>query len=301
MDMSVNIAGVTLKNPVIVSSGCFAFGREFNEFYPISELGAVATKGLTLEKREGNPTPRVAETPSGMLNAVGLQNPGIEDFLRYELPFLEQAGATVIANIAGKSADEFALLAEKLDGTSVAMIELNVSCPNVAAGGMNFGVNPAAVREITAAVKKKTSKPVIVKLTPNVTSISEIAVAAEEGGADCISLINTLLGMRIDIRTRRPILKNNTGGLSGPAVLPVALRMVRDVRKAVKLPIIGMGGVTNCETAVEMLIAGADAVSIGSANLVDPYAAYAVVHELAEYCEKNGVTPSDLSGSLLEY
>lgn len=301
IDMSVNIAGVTLKNPVIVSSGCFAFGREYNEFYPISELGAIASKGLTYQKRLGNPAPRIAETPMGLLNSVGLQNPGIEDFVKYELPFMEEAGATVIANIAGKTVSEFAKMAEILDETSVSMIELNVSCPNVAAGGMAFGVSCDAVSEITALVRKSTKKPIIVKLSPNVTSVSEIAKAAEGAGADCISLINTLLGMRININTRRPVLRNNTGGLSGPAVFPVAVRMVRDVYKAVKLPIIGMGGISTAEDAVEMMIAGATAISVGSANLVDPYAAYSVVNDLKEYFEKNNLKPSDLTGSLIEY
>lgn len=301
IDMSVNIAGVTLKNPVIVSSGCFAFGREYNEFYPISELGAIASKGLTYQKRLGNPAPRIAETPMGLLNSVGLQNPGIEDFVKYELPFMEEAGATVIANIAGKTVSEFAKMAEILDETSVSMIELNVSCPNVAAGGMAFGVSCDAVSEITALVRKNTKKPIIVKLSPNVTSVSEIAKAAEGAGADCISLINTLLGMRININTRRPVLRNNTGGLSGPAVFPVAVRMVRDVYKAVKLPIIGMGGISTAEDAVEMMIAGATAISVGSANLVDPYAAYSVVNDLKEYFEKNNLKPSDLTGSLVEY
>ena len=301
IDMSVNIAGVTLKNPVIVSSGCCAFGREYNEFYPISELGAIASKGLTYQKRLGNPAPRIAETPMGLLNSVGLQNPGIEDFVKYELPFMEEAGATVIANIAGKTVSEFAKMAEILDETSVSMIELNFSCPNVAAGGMAFGVSCDAVSEITALVRKSTKKPIIVKLSPNVTSVSEIAKAAEGAGADCISLINTLLGMRININTRRPVLRNNTGGLSGPAVFPVAVRMVRDVYKAVKLPIIGMGGISTAEDAVEMMIAGATAISVGSANLVDPYAAYSVVNDLKEYFEKNNLKPSDLTGSLIEY
>ena len=301
IDMSVNIAGVTLKNPVIVSSGCFAFGREYNEFYPVSELGAIASKGLTYQKRLGNPAPRIAETPMSLLNSVGLQNPGIEDFVKYELPFMEEAGATVIANIAGKTVSEFAKMAEILDETSVSMIELNVSCPNVAAGGMAFGVSCDAVSEITALVRKSTKKPIIVKLSPNVTSVSEIAKAAEGAGADCISLINTLLGMRININTRRPVLRNNTGGLSGPAVFPVAVRMVRDVYKAVKLPIIGMGGISTAEDAVEMMIAGATAISVGSANLVDPYAAYSVVNDLKEYFEKNNLKPSDLTGSLIEY
>ncbi len=301
MDMSVNIAGVTLKNPVIVSSGCFAFGREFNEFYPISSLGAIAVKGLTKEKRLGNAAPRVTETPAGLLNSVGLQNPGIEDFIKYELPYLEEQGATAIANIAGKSVYEFAEMAERLNETSVALIELNVSCPNVSSGGMAFGVSAEAVSQITKEVKSKTNKPVIVKLSPNVTSVAEIAKAAEASGADAISLINTLLGMRIDIKTKKPILRNNTGGLSGPAVFPVAVRMVRDVYKAVKLPIIGMGGISNVNDAVEMMVAGATAISVGSANLVDPYAAYAIVNELEEYCEKNGETPASLTGSLVEY
>ncbi|MBQ2945085.1 MAG: dihydroorotate dehydrogenase [Clostridia bacterium] len=301
VDMSVNIAGVTLKNPVTVASGCFAFGREYNEFYPISELGAVSSKGLTYQKRLGNDAPRITETPMGLLNSVGLQNPGIEDFVKYELPFMKEVGATVIANIAGKTVSEFAKMAEILDETEVDMIELNVSCPNVASGGMAFGVSCDAVSEITSLVRKSTKKPVIVKLSPNVTSVADIARAAESAGADCISLINTLLGMRININTRRPILKNNTGGLSGPAVFPVAVRMVRDVYKAVKLPIIGMGGITTAEDAVEMMIAGATAVSVGSANLADPYAAYSIVNELAEYFEKNNLKPSDITGSLIEY
>lgn len=294
-DMSVKLAGVTLKNPVITASGTCGYGKEYLPFYSPDELGAITVKCVTLEGREGNPTPRIAETPAGMLNAIGLQNPGAAHFIEHELPWLKERGATVIVNIAGNTIDEYVEVARLVDSADIDMIELNISCPNVKKGGIAFGVDPAAVESVTRAVKDAVRKPLIVKLSPNVADITETARAAEAGGADVLSLINTLLGMKIDIHARKPLLANGTGGLSGPAVLPVAVRMVWQVARAVKLPIIGMGGVHDTESALELLMAGADAVAVGTAMFTDPYAPIKIRDGLEQFCRENGYSsPAEL-------
>ena len=301
-DMSVNLCGVSLKNPVIAASGTFGYGMEYNEFYPVSRLGGISCKGTTLEERAGNHAPRIAETPSGMLNSVGLQNPGVEAFLSVYLPWLKQQGTAVIANIAGNSVEEYCAMAERLHDSDVDIIELNISCPNVKHGGVNFGTSCDSVAQVTGEVKKRCGKPLMVKLTPNVTSIGDIAAAAETAGADALSLINTLTGMRIDIRTRRPILYNNTGGLSGPAVFPVAVRMVREVYKRVKIPVIGMGGISSWEDAAEMMIAGAAAVQVGTANFRDPMACVKIIDGLEAFAEQSGLSSvTELTGTLTEW
>ena len=287
LNLEVNIGGLKLKNPVMTASGTYGFGREYSEYYDLSKLGAVVVKGLTLQPREGNKVPRIAETPAGMLNSVGLQNPGIEAFLEQELPYLRKYDTAVIANIAGNTVEEYCQMAEKL-GTHVDAIELNISCPNVKEGGVAFGTKCDSVYNITRSVKEYAKVPLIVKLSPNVTDIVEIALAAEEAGADCISLINTLLGMAIDINTRKPILANIVGGLSGPAVKPVAVRMVYQVAKAVNIPIIGMGGISSWQDAVEFILAGADAVAIGTYNFVNPKAPLEILEGIRLYMEKNG-------------
>ncbi len=297
-DMSVDIAGIKLKNPVITASGTFGFGREYAKFYDLSKLGGIVVKGLTLEPREGNKPPRIAETTAGMLNSVGLQNPGVEYFLDKELPFLRQYDVAVIANIAGNTVEEYCRMTERL-GSHVDGIELNISCPNVKEGGVAFGTKCDSVYNITRSVKEYSKVPLIVKLSPNVTDIKEIAVAAQEGGADAISLINTLLGMAIDINTRKPVLANTVGGLSGPAVKPVAVRMVWQVFQAVNIPIIGMGGISSWQDAVEFILAGADAVSIGTASFVNPYAPLEILERLKEYLVKNKFNSiSELKGNI---
>ena len=288
-DLRVNIAGVELKNPVITASGTYGFGREYNEFYPISKLGGISCKGTTLNPRFGNPPVRIAETPSGILNSVGLQNPGVESFVKDELPWLSEQGTVVIANIAGSTPDEYCKAVERLADTSVDMVELNISCPNVKEGGASFGTSCASVEFITSMVKKVCKQPLIVKLTPNVTDIAEIAAAAEAAGADAVSLINTLTGMRIDINSRRPILHNNVGGMSGPAVFPVAVRMVWQVANRVKIPVIGMGGIAKWQDAVEMMLAGASAIQVGTAMFSDAYAPVKIIDGLNEYLDKNGI------------
>lgn len=288
-NLSVNIAGVTLANPVITASGTFGFGREYRRLFPLSELGAITVKGLTLEERMGNPPPRVAETPAGMLNSVGLQNPGVERFIRDELPWLKTQGTVIIANVAGSTVEDYCAMAERLSETDVDLLELNISCPNVKQGGVAFGTTCENAAGITAAVRPYCTKPLIVKLSPNVADIADIAAAVVNAGADALSLINTLLGMRIDINTRRPILANNVGGLSGPAVRPIAVRMVWQVRNRVSVPIIGMGGVATWEDAVEMLLAGANAVAVGTAIFADPYAPVKIKQGLAGYLERNGI------------
>ncbi len=272
VDMSVNLAGVFMKNPVVVASGTFGFGREYGQFYDLSELGGICCKGLTLHPRTGNPPPRIAETPMGMLNSVGLQNPGVDVFIAEELPELRKYDLAVIANISGNTPEEYGIMCEKLSRAGVDMIEVNISCPNVKAGGLAYGTRPELAAEVTRVAKEHSSVPVMVKLSPNVTDIVEIARAVDEAGADALSLINTLRGMRIDVQTRRPILKMNTGGLSGPAVLPVAVRMVWEVAGAVAKPILGMGGVAKGEDAAELMLAGASAVAVGTACFADPYA-----------------------------
>ena len=294
--------GVTLKNPVIAASGTFGFGQEYDQFFDISRLGGISSKGLTLEERFGNEGERVYETPSGLINSIGLQNPGVDAFIREDLPFLRQKDTAVIANLGGSTIESYLEGVEKLNETDVDMIELNISCPNVKEGGVNFGTSCDSVARVTAEVKKRCGKPLMVKLTPNVTNIGDIAAAAESAGADALSLINTITGMRIDIKTRRPILKNNTGGLSGPAVFPVAVRMVREVYKRVNVPIVGMGGISSFEDAVEMMMAGAAAVQVGTANFHDPYACLKIAEGLAAYAEQNGLDSiTELTGCVQEW
>lgn len=288
-DLRVNVAGVEFKNPVIPASGAFGYGREYEKFYPLSRLGGISVKGTTLHERQGNPGPRIAETPSGMLNSVGLQNGGVEKFLKYELPNLVTKGTRIVANIAGSTVEECAELAAMLNGTAVDMIELNISCPNVKQGGAAFGTDCTVAGQVTKAVRDASEKPLMVKLSPNVTSIVDIAKSVETNGADAVSLINTLLGMRIDIKTRRPILKNNVGGLSGPAVFPVAVRMVWQVANAVSIPVVGMGGIAGYEDAVEMMMAGASAVQVGAAIFSNPYAPIEIIDGMNKWCNDNGV------------
>lgn len=287
--LSIDFCGVQFKNPVIPASGTFGYGREYEQFYPLSRLGGISVKGTTLHRREGNPGPRVAETPSGMLNSVGLQNGGVKKFLEYEMPNLVTKDTRIIANIAGATVEECAELAAMLEGSAVDLIELNISCPNVKAGGAAFGTDCTIAGQVTRAVKDATSKPLMVKLSPNVTSITDIAKSVEANGADAVSLINTLLGMRIDIKTGRPILKNNVGGLSGPAVFPVAVRMVWQVANAVKIPVMGMGGVATWEDAVEIMMAGASAVQVGAAIFNDPYTPIKIIDGLEQYCVDNNI------------
>ena len=297
-DLHVNIAGVELANPVIAASGTFGFGREFSEFYPLSALGGVACKGLTLRARPGNPPPRIAETPAGMLNSVGLQNPGADAFIKNDLPWLKKQGTAVIANIAGSTPEEYCALAEKLCGAGADIIELNISCPNVKRGGMQFGTTCESAGSITAQVRRHCDRPLMVKLSPNVADIAEIAAAAESAGADALSLINTLTGMRIDLRTRRPVLRNNTGGLSGPAVFPVAVRMVWQVSRRVKIPVVGMGGISTWRDAAAMMLAGAGAVQVGTALFSDPYAPVKIARGLNRYLDENGIrSVSELTGA----
>ena len=298
-DMKVKLAGVELKNPIVPASGTFGFGREYAQLYPLSSLGAICVKGLTMKPREGNPCPRIAETPSGMLNAVGLQNPGVDAFVETQLPWLQQQGTKIIANLSGNTLEEYAILAEKLSVPGVDMLEVNISCPNVKCGGLAFGTQPESAAAATKAVKSHTHLPVIVKLSPNVTDITAIARAVEAEGADAVSLINTLLGMRIDLNTRRPIIRNNTGGLSGPAVLPVAVRCIHQGYNAVKIPILGMGGVSSGEDAAELMMAGAAAVGVGTAILSDPMAPVRILAELEQFCQTHGIDAvSSLTGTL---
>ena len=300
VDMRVELAGVTLKNPVCVASGTFGFGREYGAFYDLGELGAICAKGLTLHRREGNPGPRIAETPMGILNSVGLQNPGVDAFVETELPFLRQYDVKVIANISGNTPEEYGIMCEKLAQAGVDLIEVNISCPNVKAGGLAYGTRPELAAEVTQVAKAHAgSVPVMVKLSPNVTDITEIARAVAGAGADALSLINTLLGMRIDIEKRRPILSNVMGGLSGPAVFPVAVRMVYQVRRAVSVPILGMGGIRTGRDIVEMLLAGADAVAMGTVMFNDPTAPVKALRELEEWMDAHGVkSVSELSGAV---
>ena len=286
MNMKVNIAGVEWKNPVTVASGTFGSGAEYSDFVDLNKLGAVTTKGVANVPWAGNATPRVAETPSGMMNAIGLQNPGIELFCERDIPYLKQFDTKIIVNVCGHAPEEYLAVVERLADEPIDMMEINISCPNVRHGGMAFGTSPEAAAEITRAVKKAATKPVYMKLSPNVTDIVSIAKACEDAGADGLSLINTLLGMRIDPRRRRPLLANVTGGLSGSAVFPVAVRMVWQVYEAVRIPIIGMGGITSAEDVIEMMLAGAAAVQIGAANLVNPYACRDIIESLPGAMEK---------------
>ncbi len=291
MVTAVELSGVTLKNPLIAASGTFGYGYEMAELFDINCIGGISFKGTTREPRFGNPTPRIAETPSGMLNAVGLQNPGIDAVIEGELPKMRACfHGAVIANIGGFSVEEYAECCEKIGAAEgVSLVEVNISCPNVHDGGMSFGTSPAAAEAVTKAVRRATKKPVYIKLSPNVTDIAEIARACEAGGADGVSLINTLLGMRIDLKRRRPVLANTTGGLSGRAVLPVALRCVWQVYEAVSIPIIGMGGVSTAKDVLEMMLAGARAVQVGAATLVDPFALRDIAAALPEEMEKYGI------------
>ena len=301
-NLNVSLCGVDFKNPVIPASGVFGYGREYEELFPLSKLGGIATKGTTITKRNGNPAPRIAETPSGMLNSVGLQNPGIDYFIEHELPNLLTKDTVIISNIAGSTIEECVAIAEKLDQTDVHMIELNISCPNVKQGGAAFGVSCEGASQITKEVRKATKKPLIVKLSPNVTNISEIAKAVECEGADSISLINTLLGMRIDINSRRPVLKNNMGGMSGPAVFPIAVRMVWQVSNAVKVPVIGMGGISSGRDAIEMMMAGARAVQVGGAIFTDPFAPIHIIEEMDEWLDsKNIKDVNEIVGSVMPW
>ena len=300
VNLSVSLAGVELKNPIIPASGTFGYGREYAELYDLNILGSFSWKGTTKEARLGNPQPRIAEMTGGMLNAVGLQNPGMDAVLEKEVPNIARIfQGPVIANIGGFSTDEYVENCRKLESVErVKILEVNISCPNVHAGGKNFGCDPKAAAEVTKAVKAATSKPVFMKLTPNVTDIAEIAKACEDAGADGVCLINTLLGMRIDLKTKRPVIANRTGGVSGPAVFPVALRMVWDVYEAVRIPIIGCGGVSSAEDAAEMMLAGAAAVEVGAANLKDPFACKTMVEQLPGVCEKLGMERiADLTGA----
>ncbi len=297
-NMAVNIAGVEWKNPVTTGSGTFGFGREYSEYFDLSELGAVCLKALSAVPRLGNPSPRIAETEKGILNSVGLQNPGAAAFLEKELSWLRTYDTKLIANLCGSTVEDYVAVAEIL-GDKLDMFELNISCPNVKEGGMAFGTSAKMIEEITSKVKAVSKVPLIVKLSPNVTDIAEMARAAEAGGADAVSLINTLLGMKIDIKTRRPILHNNMGGLSGPAVKPVAVRMVYQVRQAVSIPIIGMGGITTGEDAIEFMMAGANAVAVGTAGIVDPYAWIRVRNGIEKYLDDNNIADvNDIVGTV---
>ena len=288
MNMKVNIAGVEWKNPVTVASGTFGSGAEFSEYVDLNKLGAVTTKGVANIPWAGNPTPRVAETYGGMMNAVGLQNPGIDLFCERDIPFLKAYDTKIIVNVCGKSAEDYCEVVERLADEDVDMLEINISCPNVKEGGIAFGQNPQAAEEITKAVKRYAKQPVIMKLSPNVTSIGEMAKAVEAGGADAVSLINTLTGMKIDINRKAFVLANKTGGVSGPAIHPIAVRMVYEAATAVKVPIIGMGGIASAEDAIEMILAGASAVSVGTANFHNPAVTMEVVDGIAEYMERQG-------------
>ena len=294
--MNVNLCGIELDNPIIPASGTFGFGYEFAELYDINCLGTFSFKGTTRDPRFGNPTPRIAECTQGMINAVGLQNPGVEKVISEELPKLFKVfNKKVMANVSGFSVEDYAYTVERLDSVDeIGWFEVNVSCPNVHGGGMSFGTNPEAAAEVTRAVRKVTKKPIIIKLSPNVTDIVAIAKACEEAGADGISLINTLLGMRIDLRTKRPVIANKMGGFSGPAIFPVAVRMVYQVAHAVNIPVVGMGGVSSAEDVIEMMLAGATAVEVGAANLVNPYACRDIIADLPRVMEKYGI--ENLSG-----
>ena len=299
VNLAVNLGGLTMKNPVTTASGTFAAGMEYSDFVDVSALGAVTTKGVSLNGWEGNASPRIAEVPSGMLNSIGLQNPGVAHLKSEELPWLREQGATTIVNVSGHSFDEYVQVIEALEDAPVDAYEVNISCPNVDAGGMTLGTHVPSVEKVVSLCRKATSRPLIVKLTPNVTDITEIARAAEASGADAISLINTLLGMAIDVKRRRPVLARVVGGLSGPAVKPVALRMVWQCSKAVSVPILGMGGVTTGTDAVEFMLAGATAVAVGTANFMNPQATVDVIDGIIDYCEEQGVNDvNDLIGAL---
>ncbi len=288
MNTSVSIAGVTFKNPVTTASGTFASGKEYSEFIDLSKLGAVTTKGVANVPWPGNPVPRVAEVYGGMLNAIGLQNPGIDVFIERDIPFLKQYDTRIIVNVCGRTKEDYIETVERLGDTEVDMLEINISCPNVKEGGIAFGQDPAMAEDITKAVKAHAKQPVIMKLSPNVTDITVMAKAVEAGGADAISLINTLTGMKIDIKKRQFVLANKTGGMSGPAIKPVALRMVYQAANAVSLPLIGMGGISNAEDAIEFILAGATMVSVGTANFLNPFATADIISGIEDYMKNNG-------------
>ena len=288
--LSVEFCGITMKNPITTASGTFGHGVEYEDFFDLSRLGAITTKGVSLTPWEGNEPPRICETYGGMLNAIGLQNPGVDVFIKRELEFLKKLDTPLIVNVCGKTVDEYVAVTERLSEEPVDLLEINISCPNVKEGGISFGTDPKGVEQVTAAVKRVSKKPVIMKLSPNVTSISEIAKAAEAGGADAISLINTLTGMKIDVRKRKFSLKNRTGGLSGPAIHPVAVRMVYEAAKSVSLPIIGMGGVRTAEDAIELMLAGATMVSVGTAGFHDPMTCVQVVEGMERFAEEEGIS-----------
>lgn len=299
VNLAVNLGGLAMKNPVTTASGTFAAGMEYSDFVDVSALGAVTTKGVSLNGWEGNASPRIAEVPSGMLNSIGLQNPGVAHLKSEELPWLREQGATTIVNVSGHSFDEYVQVIEAFEDAPVDAYEVNISCPNVDAGGMTLGTHVPSVEKVVSLCREATSRPLIVKLTPNVTDITEIARAAEASGADAISLINTLLGMAIDVKRRRPVLARVVGGFSGPAVKPVALRMVWQCSKAVSVPILGMGGVTTGTDAVEFMLAGATAVAVGTANFMNPQATVDVIDGIIDYCEEQGVNDvNDLIGAL---
>lgn len=299
VNLAVNLGGLAMKNPITTASGTFAAGMEYSDFVDVSALGAVTTKGVSLNGWEGNASPRIAEVPSGMLNSIGLQNPGVAHLKSEELPWLREQGATTIVNVSGHSFDEYVQVIEALEDAPVDAYEVNISCPNVDAGGMTLGTHVPSVEKVVSLCREATSRPLIVKLTPNVTDITEIARAAEASGADAISLINTLLGMAIDVKRRRPVLARVVGGFSGPAVKPVALRMVWQCSKAVSVPILGMGGVTTGIDAVEFMLAGATAVAVGTANFMNPQATVDVIDGIIDYCEEQGVNDvNDLIGAL---
>jgi dihydroorotate dehydrogenase (NAD+) catalytic subunit len=297
--LKTNFLGKELKNPVIAASGVFGYGKEYKDLYAPGLLGGISVKGTTIAPREGNAPPRIAETPSGMLNAIGLQNPGAEAFVSRELPFLLTQNFCVIANIAGECLEDYAAVARAVSVPGVDILEVNISCPNVKNGGIAFGTDPALVKKVTETVKNATDKPVMIKLSPNVTSIADTARAAEDGGADAVSLINTLIGMRIDLKTRRPIIRNNTGGLSGPAIFPVAVKMVSEVYRAVKIPICGMGGINSGADLIEMMIAGASCVQVGAAICADPLSPLRIIREAEEWLTANGIKNiSEIVGTL---
>jgi len=299
-NLAVNFCGKKFKNPVLAASGTFGFGREYAEFFDISKLGGICTKGLTREPRQGNDSPRICETAGGMLNSVGLQNCGAESFLKKELPFLKKYDTIIVANIAGNTEEDYRFMAKEISQGGVDFLEVNVSCPNVKCGGMAFGIIPENVRKITYEVKRHSKVPIIVKLSPNVANIADNARAAKDGGADAISLINTISGTAVDIKTRKPILANRIGGLSGKCVKPVALKMVNDCYKAVKIPIMGMGGIYSWQDAVEFMLCGASLVQVGTANLTNPLACVQIIDGLAQYaCEQNLKSISDLVGGLI--
>ena len=301
VELSVNMCGINFKNPVMVASGTFGYGREYAEYYDLSLLGAIVVKGVSLSPWQGNPLPRIAETPSGMLNAIGLQNPGVDYFLREDLPFLKQFDTKVIVNVVGTTVEEYRTVCEKLDRAGgIAALEINISCPNIKKGGIQFGSNPDLAAKVIEDIKKVTGLPLIVKLSPNVTDLTEIASAVENAGADALSLINTLLGMVIDVKKQKPVLANTFGGLSGPAIRPVALRMVWQVYEKVGVPIIGSGGIVNTEDALQFVLAGASFVSIGTANFINPYAAVDVLRGLEAYLDNEGVSYNSLIGAAHE-